>query len=70
MITDSMMSAAFQAWEKRAAAGPPGTSADFIRSILESVEGHFEQQFANDQVRRLRSTGYCPTCGHESGEEN
>jgi hypothetical protein len=24
-----------------------------------------EQRFANDQVRRLRETGYCPCCGAE-----
>lgn len=27
--------------------------------------GHFEQRIANDEVRRMRETGTCPTCGTE-----
>jgi hypothetical protein len=31
--------------------------------------GDFEQRIANDEVRRMRQTGICPTCGAEEREE-
>lgn len=36
-----------------------------FRKALEAVQGNIEQRIANDQVRRLRDNGICPTCGHE-----
>lgn len=38
-------------------------STPYRLTQYERLQAHFEQRIANDQVRELRRTGACPTCG-------
>jgi hypothetical protein len=39
---------------------------DRLQEELRRAEGRIEQRYANDQVREMRRTGYCPCCGAEA----
>jgi hypothetical protein len=46
-----------------------GVWSDFARRLTEM--GYMtDQQHSNQQVRRLREEGRCPTCGAEEGPHN
>jgi len=37
-----------------------------LQEELRRAEGRIEQRYQNEQVRRMKQTGYCPCCGAEA----